>query len=57
MTLELAETTGWFLADGEIHFFRFLFHHMEVLLIQLVVILDVAVFVAESAILDVFGWP
>ena len=57
MTLELAETTSWFLADGEIHPLRFLFHFVEVLFIQLAIILHVAVFVAESAMFDVFGWP
>ena len=57
MTLELAETTGWFLADGEIHLLRFLLHLMEVLFIQLAVVLNMAVFVAESAMLDVLGWP
>ena len=56
MTLEFAETTGWFLADGEIHLLRFLFHFVEVLFIQLAVILDVAVFIAESAMLDVLRW-
>ena len=57
MTLELAESTSWFLADGEIHLLRFLFHFVEVLLIQLAVVLNVAAFVAESAMFDVFGWP
>ena len=57
MTLELAETVGWFLADGGIHLLRFLFHLVKVLFVQLAVVLDVAVFVAESAMLDVFEWP
>ena len=57
MTLELAETTDWFLADGEIHLLHFLFNLMEVLFIQLAVVLDVAVFVAESAMLNVLVWP
>ena len=55
MTLELATT--WFLADGEIHHLRFLFHFVQVLFIQLAVDLDMAIFVAESAMLDVHGWP
>ena len=57
MTFELAETTSWFLADGEIHLLCFFFHLLEVLFVQLAVVLDVAVFVAESAMLDVLGWP
>ena len=57
MTLVLAETTSWFLADGEIHLLRFLLHFVEVLFVQLAVVLNVAVFVAESAMLDVLGWP
>ena len=53
MTLELAETTSWFLADGEIHLLSFLFHFVEVLFIQLAVVLHMAVFVAGSAVFDV----
>ena len=57
MTLKFAETTSWFLADGEIHLLRFFFHLLEVLCVQLAVVLDVAIFVAESAVFDVFGGP
>ena len=57
MTFQLAETTSWFLADGEIHLLCFFFHLLEVLFVQLAFVLDVAVFVAESAMLDVLGWP
>lgn len=54
MTRKLAETTCWVLAEGDIHSLRCLFHLVEVLFVQLAVVLDVAVFVVESAILDVF---
>ena len=57
MTLKFAKTTGWFLADGEIHLFLLLFHLLKVLFVQLGVVFNLAIFVAESAMLDVLEWP
>ena len=57
LTFELTETTGWFLADGQIHLLHYLFHFIEVPFVLLAVVLNVAIFVAESAMPDVLEWP
>ena len=52
----LAESTGWFLRDRQVHFCRFLVHFMKVLLVEGAVVLLMSVLFTELTVADILGW-